>query len=211
MNSLLSRCAYLCHRFPTGVPPISSSTRTSPSLARARTVKSCATTLTSCSRAACIAGDGDARARVRTSTSAASTSTSALALDEGASTRRTRPASSARTRAARAIDFDINLHRGAGAYICGEETALIESLEGQPGQAAAQAALPRQRRRLYGCPTTVTNVETVAVAPTILRRGAGWFARFRPQEQHRHEALLRSRATSTTRCAVEEEMSIPLQ
>tara|TARA_Y100001001_G_scaffold70348_1_gene68387 strand:- start:1519 stop:2304 length:786 start_codon:yes stop_codon:yes gene_type:complete len=72
-------------------------------------------------------------------------------------------------------DFDIFLHRGAGAYICGEETALLESLEGKKGQPRLKPPFPAGAG-LYGCPTTVTNVETVAVAPTILRRGAQWFA-----------------------------------
>jgi NADH dehydrogenase (ubiquinone) flavoprotein 1 len=75
------------------------------------------------------------------------------------------------------IDFDINIHYGAGAYICGEETALIESLEGKQGKPRLKPPFPAGVG-LYGCPTTVTNVETVAVAPTILRRGADWFASF---------------------------------
>ena len=64
-------------------------------------------------------------------------------------------------------DFDIYLHRGAGAYICGEETALLESLEGKKGQPRLKPPFPAGVG-LYGCPTTVTNVETVAVSPTIL-------------------------------------------
>lgn len=66
---------------------------------------------------------------------------------------------------------------GAGAYICGEETALIESLEGKPGKPRLKPPFPANVGA-WGCPTTVTNVETVAVAPTILRRGADWFAGF---------------------------------
>ncbi len=72
-------------------------------------------------------------------------------------------------------DFDLYVHRGAGAYICGEETGLLESLEGRKGQPRLKPPFPAQSG-LYGCPTTVNNVETIAVAPTILRRGAGWFA-----------------------------------
>ena len=72
-------------------------------------------------------------------------------------------------------DFDIYVHRGAGAYICGEETALIESLEGKQGKPRLKPPFPAGVG-LYGCPTTVTNVETVAVVPTILRRGPQWFA-----------------------------------
>jgi NADH-quinone oxidoreductase subunit F len=71
--------------------------------------------------------------------------------------------------------FDIYLHRGAGAYICGEETALLESLEGRKGQPRLKPPFPAGVG-LYGCPTTVNNVESIAVAPTILRRGADWFA-----------------------------------
>jgi NADH dehydrogenase (ubiquinone) flavoprotein 1 len=72
-------------------------------------------------------------------------------------------------------DFDIFVHRGAGAYICGEETALIESLEGKQGKPRMKPPFPADVG-LFGCPTTVSNVETVAVAPTICRRGGEWFA-----------------------------------
>jgi NADH dehydrogenase (ubiquinone) flavoprotein 1 len=72
-------------------------------------------------------------------------------------------------------DFDVYVHRGAGAYICGEETGLIESLEGKPGKPRLKPPFPANVG-LYGCPSTVTNVETVAVSPTILRRGGSWFA-----------------------------------
>jgi NADH dehydrogenase (ubiquinone) flavoprotein 1 len=75
------------------------------------------------------------------------------------------------------IDFDLFVHYGAGAYICGEETALIESLEGKQGKPRLKPPFPAGVG-LYGCPTTVTNVETVAVAPTILRRGPEWFSSF---------------------------------
>ncbi len=71
--------------------------------------------------------------------------------------------------------FDLYVHHGAGAYICGEETALLESLEGKKGQPRLKPPFPANVG-LYGCPTTVNNVESIAVAPTILRRGAGWFA-----------------------------------
>ena len=67
-------------------------------------------------------------------------------------------------------DFDIFLHRGAGAYICGEETALLESLEGKKGQPRLKPPFPANKG-LSGSPTTVNNVETIAVVPTILRRG----------------------------------------
>ncbi len=72
-------------------------------------------------------------------------------------------------------DFDVYVHHGAGAYICGEETALLESLEGKKGQPRLKPPFPANVG-LYGCPTTVNNVESIAVAPTILRRGAAWFS-----------------------------------
>jgi NADH-quinone oxidoreductase subunit F len=72
-------------------------------------------------------------------------------------------------------DFDLYVHHGAGAYICGEETALLESLEGKKGQPRLKPPFPANVG-LYGCPTTVNNVESIAVAPTILRRGAAWFS-----------------------------------
>ena len=72
-------------------------------------------------------------------------------------------------------DFDVHIHLGAGAYICGEETALLESLEGKQGKPRLKPPFPANAG-LYGCPPTVTNVETVAVSPTILRHGPEWFA-----------------------------------
>jgi len=80
-------------------------------------------------------------------------------------------------------DLDMYIHFGAGAYICGEETALLESLEGNKGQPRLKSPFPALVG-LYGCPTIVNNVETVAVVPTILRRGANWFASFgRPKNR----------------------------
>ncbi len=73
--------------------------------------------------------------------------------------------------------FDLYVHHGAGAYICGEETALLESLEGKKGMPRLKPPFPANMG-LYGCPTTVNNVESIAVAPTILRRGAAWFSSF---------------------------------
>jgi len=72
-------------------------------------------------------------------------------------------------------DFDVFVHHGAGAYICGEETALLESLEGKKGMPRLKPPFPANVG-LYGCPTTVNNVESIAVAPDICRRGAAWFA-----------------------------------
>ena len=66
-------------------------------------------------------------------------------------------------------DFDIHIHYGAGAYICGEETALLESIEGNKGQPRLKPPFPALVG-LYGCPTIVNNVETIAVVPTILRK-----------------------------------------
>ena len=73
------------------------------------------------------------------------------------------------------LDFDLYVHHGAGAYICGEETALLESLEGKKGQPRLKPPFPANVG-LYGCPTTVNNVETIAAAPDIMRRGAAWFS-----------------------------------
>jgi NADH:ubiquinone oxidoreductase subunit F (NADH-binding) len=73
--------------------------------------------------------------------------------------------------------LDVYVHTGAGAYICGEETGLINSLEGKTGEPRVKPPFPANAG-LYGCPSTVTNVETVAVVPTIMRRGADWFSSF---------------------------------
>ena len=106
-------------------------------------------------------------------------------------------------------DFELYIHRGMGAYICGEETALIESIEGKKGQPRLKPPFPANTG-LYGCPSTVNNVESIAVTPAILRRGAVWF-----------ESLGRPNNTGTKLfnisghveqpCTVEEEMSIPLK
>ncbi len=72
-------------------------------------------------------------------------------------------------------DFDLYVHHGAGAYICGEETALLESLEGRKGQPRLKPPFPANVG-LYGAPTTVNNVESIAVTGDILRRGGAWFA-----------------------------------
>jgi NADH-quinone oxidoreductase subunit F len=106
-------------------------------------------------------------------------------------------------------DLDVYLHRGAGAYICGEETGLLESLEGRKGQPRLKPPFPAQVG-LYGCPTTVNNVETIAVVPTILRRGATWFAGIgRPKNSGTKIYCLSGHIN--TPCNVEEEMSIPLK
>ncbi len=106
-------------------------------------------------------------------------------------------------------DFDIYIHHGAGAYICGEETALLESLEGKKGQPRLKPPFPANAG-LYGCPTTVNNVESIAVAPTILRRGAGWFAGFgRPNNTGTKVFCISGHVERP--CNIEEEMSIPLK
>jgi NADH-quinone oxidoreductase subunit F len=105
--------------------------------------------------------------------------------------------------------FDIHLHRGAGAYICGEETALIESLEGRKGQPRLKPPFPANVG-LYGCPTTVNNVETIAVVPEILRRGAKWFASLgRPKNTGTKIFCISGHVNRP--CNVEEEMGIPLR
>ncbi len=106
-------------------------------------------------------------------------------------------------------DFDLYLHRGAGAYICGEETALIESLEGKKGQPRLKPPFPAMAG-LYGRPTTVNNVETIAAAPTILRRGATWFSSFGRENNAGTKVFCISGHVNTP-CNVEEAMSIPLR
>ena len=107
------------------------------------------------------------------------------------------------------FDFDVYVHRGAGAYICGEETALIESLEGKKGQPRLKPPFPANVG-VWGCPTTVNNVESIAVAPTILRRGADWFAGLgRPNNTGTKVFCISGHVN--TPCNVEEEMGIPLK
>lgn len=106
-------------------------------------------------------------------------------------------------------DFDLYLHRGAGAYICGEETALIESLEGKKGQPRNKPPFPAMAG-LYSCPTTVNNIETIAVVPTILRRGGDWFASF-GRENNKGTKVFCISGHVNAPCNVEEAMSIPLK
>jgi NADH-quinone oxidoreductase subunit F len=106
-------------------------------------------------------------------------------------------------------DLDIYVHRGAGAYICGEETALLESLEGKKGQPRLKPPFPANKG-LYGSPTTVNNVETIAVIPTILRRGASWFSSFGREKNTGTKVFCISGHVNNP-CNVEEEMSIPLK
>lgn len=106
-------------------------------------------------------------------------------------------------------DFDIYLHHGAGAYICGEETALLESLEGKKGQPRLKPPFPANMG-LYGAPTTVNNIESIAVVPDILRRGGAWFGGLgRPNNTGTKVFSISGHVN--TPCNVEEEMSIPLR
>ena len=78
------------------------------------------------------------------------------------------------------IDFDLHTFVGAGAYICGEETALLDSLEGKPGKPRFKPPFPANFG-LYGAPTTINNTQSYASVPTILRRGPEWFAGLGPK------------------------------
>ncbi|MGH6901900.1 MAG: NADH-quinone oxidoreductase subunit NuoF [Geminicoccaceae bacterium] len=106
-------------------------------------------------------------------------------------------------------DFELHLHRGAGAYICGEETGLLESLEGKMGKPRLKPPFPAAVG-VYGRPTTVNNVETIACAPAILRRGAAWFAGFgRPNNAGTKIYCVSGHVNQP--CTVEDAMSIPLK
>jgi NADH-quinone oxidoreductase subunit F len=106
-------------------------------------------------------------------------------------------------------DFDVYISHGAGAYICGEETALLESLEGKKGQPRLKPPFPANAG-LYGAPTTVNNVESIAVVPDILRRGATWFAALgRPNNTGTKLFCISGHVNEP--CNVEEEMGIPLR
>ncbi|PPR31269.1 MAG: NADH-quinone oxidoreductase subunit F [Alphaproteobacteria bacterium MarineAlpha9_Bin2] len=105
--------------------------------------------------------------------------------------------------------FHLHLHRGAGAYICGEETGLLESLEGKKGLPRLKPPFPANAG-LYGKPTTVSNVETVAVVPTILRRGADWFSSI-GRKNNTGTKLFCITGHVKYPCVIEEEMGIPLK
>ncbi|WP_238240210.1 NADH-quinone oxidoreductase subunit NuoF, partial [Methylobacterium isbiliense] len=105
--------------------------------------------------------------------------------------------------------FDLYVHHGAGAYICGEETALLESLEGKKGMPRLKPPFPANMG-LYGCPTTVNNVESIAVAGTILRRGAAWFAGIgRPNNTGTKLFCVSGHVNRP--CNVEEALGIPFR
>ncbi|TVQ82197.1 MAG: NADH-quinone oxidoreductase subunit NuoF [Micavibrio sp.] len=106
-------------------------------------------------------------------------------------------------------DFELYLHRGAGAYICGEESALLNSLEGKKGMPRNKPPFPAMAG-LYSCPTTVNNVETIAAVPEILRRGGSWFASFGNENNHGTKLFCISGHVNRP-CNVEDALSIPLK
>ena len=106
-------------------------------------------------------------------------------------------------------DLDIYIHYGAGAYICGEETALLESLEGKRGLPRLKPPFPALVG-LYGCPTIVNNVETISVIPTILRKGSKWFSSLGKPKNTGTKIFCISGNVNNP-CNVEEEMGIPLK
>jgi len=104
---------------------------------------------------------------------------------------------------------DIRVAHGGGAYICGDEMALLESLEGKKGQPRLKPPFPAGSG-LYGCPTTVNNVESISVVGEILRRGAGWFSSF-GAPNNAGTKLFSASAHVNTPCVVEEAMSMPMR
>ncbi len=106
-------------------------------------------------------------------------------------------------------DFDLFVHHGAGAYICGEETAMLESLEGKKGQPRMKPPFPANSG-LYGAPTTVNNVESIAVTGEILRRGSAWFSAI-GKPNNTGTKLFQISGHVEKPCVVEEEMGIPLK
>jgi NADH-quinone oxidoreductase subunit F len=105
--------------------------------------------------------------------------------------------------------FDLYVHHGAGAYICGEEMALLESLEGKKGQPRLKPPFPANMG-LYGCPTTVNNVESIAVVPDIMRRGATWFSSInRPNNTGTKLFCISGHVERP--CTVEDAMGVPLR
>ncbi len=106
-------------------------------------------------------------------------------------------------------NLEVFVHRGAGAYICGEETALLESLEGKKGLPRLKPPFPAACG-LYSQPTTINNVETISYAPSILRRGAEWFASFgRPNNTGKKLFCISGHVNRP--CTVEERMGIPMK
>ena len=106
-------------------------------------------------------------------------------------------------------DVDIRVHHGGGAYICGDETALMESLEGKKGQPRLKPPFPAGAG-VWGCPTTINNVETISVVGTILRRGAEWFAGF-GTEKSTGVKLFAASGHVNKPCVVEDAVGIPIK
>jgi NADH dehydrogenase (ubiquinone) flavoprotein 1 len=106
-------------------------------------------------------------------------------------------------------DLDVYVHRGAGAYVCGEESATMESIEGKSGKPRPKPPFPAQVG-LYNCPTTINNVETISSVPTILRRGASWYNSLGRKNNHGTKLFCVSGHVNNP-CTVEEEMGIPLK
>jgi NADH-quinone oxidoreductase subunit F len=106
-------------------------------------------------------------------------------------------------------DLDVYLHRGAGAYICGEETALLESIEGKKGQPRLKPPFPALIG-LYGKATIINNVETISVVPSIMKRGSKWFSGLGKPNNAGTKLFCISGHVENP-CNVEEEMGIPLR
>lgn len=107
------------------------------------------------------------------------------------------------------IDLEVNVHMGAGAYICGEETALIESLEGKPGRPRNKPPFPANSG-LYNCPTVINNVESIASVPAILKRGASWFNSL-GRGVTRGSRLFAISGSVEHPCIFEEEIGVPIK
>src|SRR5438309_2533893 len=105
-------------------------------------------------------------------------------------------------------DFDIVLHSGAGAYICGEETGLIESLEGKRGHPRQKPPFPAVQG-LYGCPTVVNNVETLANLPHIFNRGVDWFKSIGSNEKNTGTKLICVSGRENQHADVERVSEVP--
>ncbi len=106
-------------------------------------------------------------------------------------------------------DCDVRVQHGGGAYICGDETALMESLEGKKGQPRLKPPFPAGAG-IWGCPTTINNVESISVVGTILRRGADWFAGF-GTEKSTGTKLFAASGHVNTPCVVEDAVGIPVK
>ncbi|MFP3026657.1 MAG: NADH-quinone oxidoreductase subunit NuoF [Wolbachia sp.] len=106
-------------------------------------------------------------------------------------------------------DLDVFIHRGAGAYICGEETAQLESIEGKKGFPRMKPPFPAGVG-LFGYPTTINNVETIAMVPDILNRGGEWFASLGKPNNTGTKVFCISGHVNNP-CNVEEELGISLR